>query len=174
LPLRAAVAKGLVGILYLSRENVRAGQLLTVLADKIRALDARRLVLDSVNQIGTDGMSQDELRQLLYNLVGRFKTLGVTSLLTLEAASLYSTESVTERALSPIADNLLMARYAKVDDQLAPTLTVIKTRGSAHDRGTYAIAIGKGGIRIGPPVSESPSPTNRSAEGAKRSRKKRR
>jgi circadian clock protein KaiC len=173
LPLRAAVAKGLVEILYLPREYVRAGQLLTVLADKMGAMEARRLVLDSVNQIGRD-MSHDELRQLLYELVGRFKTLGVTSLLTLEAASLYSTESVTERALSPIADNLLMLRYVKVDGQLAPTLTVIKTRGSAHDRGTYIITIGKGGVRIGPPVTESPSPTNRSPEGAKRSRKKRR
>ena len=160
LPLRAAVAKELVVILYLSREYVRAGQLLTVLTDKIRTLEARRVVLDSVNQIGTEPMSRDELRQLLYSLIGRFKTLGVTSLLTLEAASLYPTQSVTDRALSPIADNLLMLRYAKVDNQLAPTLTVIKTRGSTHDRGTYGITIGKGGIRIGPPVSDSlPQPT---------------
>ena len=60
-------------------------------------------------------MPPAELRHLLYKLVVRFKTLGVTSLLTLESGSLSSMESVTERALSPIADNLLMLRYAETE-----------------------------------------------------------
>ena len=115
LPLRAAVDEGLVEILYSLAEHIRAGQFLTVLADRIQALKARRVVLDAATQMLTERMAPDELRQLLYKLVVRFKTLGVTSLLTLEAASLYSTERVTELGLSPIADNLLMLRYQEAE-----------------------------------------------------------
>jgi circadian clock protein KaiC len=167
LPLKKAVDEGLVEILYLSRDYIRAGQVLTVLADKLQALLARRLVLDAATHLMMEHLPSDELRHLLYKLVVRFKMLGVTSLLTLEAASLHSTDYVTERSLSPIADNLLMLRYTRAGNRLDPTLTVVKTRGSAHDRSTCAIPIGKGGMRV-EPLSEPGSPP---AGGRPRARK---
>jgi circadian clock protein KaiC len=173
LPLKQAIDKGLVEILYLSREHIRAGQVLTLLADKLQTLKARRLVLDAATHMMMERMASDELRHLLYKLVVRFKMLGVTSLLTLEATSLYSGDHVTERSLSPIADNLLMLRYTKDENRLEPTLTVVKTRGSAHVRRTCSIAIGNGGMRVGPLSSEPGSPSAvRSPRGRKPSRKK--
>jgi circadian clock protein KaiC len=157
LPLRAAVAKGTVDVLYLSREHILAGQYLSALDDKIHALKARRLVLDAATHMISELMAPDELRHLLYKLVARFKSLGVTSLLTLEAPSLHSTDSVTGRGLSPIADNLIMLRYAKEESRIEPTLTVVKTRGSAHDYGNYSITIGEGGMRVGPRMGEPKS-----------------
>ncbi len=158
LPLRAAIDQGLVEILYLSREHIRAGQFLSVLADRLQALKARRMVLDAATHMMAE-VPPAELRRLLYQLVARFKTLGVTSLLTLEAGSLYSMESATERALSPIADNLLMLRYEKREGGFEPNLTVLKSRGSSHDRRTHGITIGPGGMRVGRPI-------NGSAQGA--------
>jgi circadian clock protein KaiC len=165
LPLRAAVDGGLIQILYVSRENLRAGQFLTVLADRLKALKAARVVLDAATQMLTERAAIDELRHVLYKLMVRFKTLGITSVLTLEAPSLYSTESVTDQGLSPIADNLLMVRYRETDGVLAPTLTIVKTRGSGHDRGTHAITVAKGGMRVEPPLSGSEKP---GAEGGRR------
>ncbi|HEY5054385.1 MAG TPA: ATPase domain-containing protein, partial [Solirubrobacterales bacterium] len=158
LPLRAAVDAGLVQILYVSREHLRAGQFLTVLADRLKALQASRVVLDAATQMLTAQMTIDELRHVLYKLVVRFKTLGITSVLTLEVPFLFSTERVTELGLSPIADNLLMLRYKETKGKLAPTLTIVKTRGSDHDRGTYAVAIAKGGMRIEPFAGGSAAP----------------
>ena len=149
--LRAAVKKGLIQILYISREHIRAGQFLTVLADRLKALKASRVVLDAATHMLTEHMAIDEFRHVLYKLVVRFKTLGITSVITLEAPYLSSTERVTEQNLSPVADNLLMLRYKDTDGRLAPTLTIVKTRGSDHDRGTYAIGIAKGGLRVGVP-----------------------
>jgi circadian clock protein KaiC len=154
LPLEAAIAKGTVEVLYLSREHILAGQYLSALDDRIQGLKARRLVLDAATHMITERMLPDELRHLLYRLVVRFKSLGVTSLLTLEATSLHSTDTVTERGLSPIADNLLMLRYAREESRLGPTLNVVKTRGSDHDYGSYSITLGKGGMRVGPRVGE--------------------
>jgi circadian clock protein KaiC len=115
-------------------------------------------VLDAATQMLMEHAAIDELRHVLYKLMVRFKTLGITSVVSLESPSLYSTEHVTELGLSPIADNIVMLRYRETDRRLAPTLTIVKTRGSDHDRGTHSITVGKGGLRI-----ETPPPT--SAEG---------
>jgi circadian clock protein KaiC len=168
LPLRAVVDAGLVQILYVSREHIRAGQFLTVLADRLTALKASRAVLDAAMQMLTEHMAFDEFRHILHKLVVRFKTLGITSVLTLESPSLYSTERVTEQGLSPIADNLLMLRYKEVEGRLSPTLTIVKTRGSDHDRATHAITVAKGGMRVGPSVGEPPEPRTGSHGGKKR------
>jgi circadian clock protein KaiC len=154
LPLRAAVDAGLVQILYVSREHIRAGQFLTVLADQLKALKASRVVLDAATQMLTEHMTFDEFRHILYKLVVRFKTMGITSVLTLESPSLYSTERVTEQALSPIADNLLMLRYKDADAQLEAALTIVKTRGSDHDRATHLVTVAKGGMRVGAPADK--------------------
>lgn len=178
LPLRAAIDKGTVEVLYLSREHILAGQYLSALDDKISSLEAGRLVLDAATHLIAEGAPPDELRHVLYNLVVRFKSLGVTSLVTLEAMSLHSTDSVTERGLSPVADNLLMLRYAQEESRIEPRLTVVKTRGSAHDYGSYRITIGKGGLRVGSrvdgPASLPANPSPRGGEPPPRKPKRRR
>jgi len=175
LPLRKWVEKSLVEIIYLSHEHVQAAQLLSVLGDKIHSRKARRVFLDSATHIAREGMASDQLLQILYGLVARFKALDVTSLLAVESTSLYFGDDVTERGFSPVADNLLMLRYVATEDELLPALRVVKTRGSAHDRGTYAVVLGKEGMRIGGRMvgSARTSPTQ-SSSTRKASRKKER
>lgn len=148
-PLRAAVKKGLVEILYVSRERLRAGQFLSVLADRLEARQARRVVIDSVSHMMTGRLTIEEIRAVLYQLVVRFKTMDVTTLLTLESTSLFEGDNATEQNLSPVADNLLVMRYRDEELGLLPSLTIVKTRGSEHDRKTHALHIGKGGLRVG-------------------------
>ena len=170
LPLKQAIHDGLIDIVYLSRERVRATQLPAILTAKIEKTRTRRLVLDSASHIvGEDQSRNDQTRQLLYNLIVRFKALDVTSILTLESSSLFSTGSVTDRNFSPIADNLLMLRYATVDDVLKPSLTVVKTRGTKHDRATHLFEIGKGGIQIAERFSKRTRDTSMKNPRAKKS-----
>jgi circadian clock protein KaiC len=169
LPLRKAVKQGLVEIVYLPRGRVRGAQFLTVLADKVQERKARRLVLDGVGNIMTDTpMENDELRQLLYKLAVRFKALDVTSIFTLESTSMFSTDAVTDREFSPIADNLVMFRYFATNEKLEPTVMVVKTRGSGHDRGTHSFEIIKGGMRITRPLSQSSKEENPPADKSRR------
>ena len=174
LPLRAAVDSGHIKILYISREHIRAGQFLTVLADELTDLKGSRLVLDAATQMLTEHMAIDEFRHVLYKLAVSFKMLGITSLLTLETPSLSSTDQVTELGLSPVADNLLMLRYRQADGRLSPTLTIVKTRGSEHDRRTHAVTVSKGGMQVGPLAAESPESSVVGVGATKRLQKKRR
>jgi circadian clock protein KaiC len=148
LPLESALAGGSVEIVHLSRHEIRSGQLLAVLTDRIRAHHAVRLALDGANHLEDKGLSADQVRQLLYTLMVRFKSLGVTSLLTLESSSMFSMDTTSDAGLSPVADNLVFLRWAKNADLLERTLTVVKTRASAHDHGTHGFEIGAGGLRL--------------------------
>jgi circadian clock protein KaiC len=148
LPLKKATHDGLVDILYLSRAQVRASQFLAILTEKIQAMKVRRLVLDGASQIAAEGQLPEDLRQLLLAMVVRFKTLAVTTIITFEARSMYSTGTVSDHGLSPVADNIVLLRYLRSSGEDRPTLSVIKTRASDHDRATYYFAIAKGGIQV--------------------------
>ena len=107
-----------------------------------------RVVIDAVTHLTSERLCLDEPGRVLCKLAARFKALGVTSLFTLDAASLYSNELVIERSLSPLVDNLVMLRYREVCGGMDSMLTVVKTRGSEHGRGNHRFAIGHGGVRL--------------------------
>jgi circadian clock protein KaiC len=157
LPLAKAVEEGRVELLYLSHQHIRANQFLSLIEDRIRAKGVRRLVFDSVSHVATEGIPESELKQILFALVARTKALGVTSLFTLEAVSLFSAENATERAFSPISDNLLVMRYERTAGENRPYLQIVKTRGSAHDRGAFELEVGSKGLRIGPRLDQLPA-----------------
>ena len=126
---------------------MRASAASVARADKIAAQKTRRLVLDSVGHImGVD--ANEGISELLAALGARFKALGVTSMFTHEASSLYATDPMTDRGFSAITDNLITLRYADRFGEARPALSVIKTRGSAHDRGTHLFSIKQGGIEV--------------------------
>jgi circadian clock protein KaiC len=157
LPLRAAVEAGRVEILYLPREHLHASRFLSRVEEKIQDTRPTRLVLDSASDIEVLGVISEELRRLLYGLVIRLRSLGVTSLFTVEARSLFVSETISERGLSPLADNILMLRYIQEAASLVPVLTVVKTRGSGHDRSSHRILIEQGGLKLGSRI-EAPVP----------------
>jgi circadian clock protein KaiC len=146
LPLQPAVDTGLVEIIYLSRRHVRAHQFLTILSERITRLGAARLVLDGVGHIASADVHPEDLRQMLAGLVMRFKTLGVTSLFTLEAHSLVAADIATDEGFSPLSDNLVVMRYERTVEGLVPYLWIVKTRSSSHDSAAHRFGIGQGGI----------------------------
>ena len=67
---------------------------------------------------------------------------------------MYATGSVTDHGFSPVADNIVLLRYIRSSGEDRPSLTVVKTRGSKHDRGTYYFLITKGGLEVEDRVAE--------------------
>lgn len=177
LPLPEALGADLIDVMYLSREHVQASQFLAILEDEIRAKKIKRLVLDGASQMAIEGLIPEELRQLLYTLVIRFKALGVTSMITLESKALHSTETITDHGFSAISDNIILLRYIVSDGKFRPSLAIVKTRGSAHSFETTLYAIGKGGLHLEPEASSSaddePPATPRQPSAAKHDRGRR-
>jgi circadian clock protein KaiC len=121
---------------------------LAMLADMVDRLKTKRVVIDGASHLLRESASAAEHRDFLAALVHRVSRLGVTIVLTFETRALGPSGMVTESAVSPIADNLLMMRYRESDTGLRPTLTVVKTRGSEHDFRTHDLAFGLHGLRV--------------------------
>lgn len=148
LPMEAALENGNLELVYLTREEVRSAQLFWNLKERLVASKAQRLVVDCVSHLSSQGMEGVEIRKLLYNLFLLTKEMGVTSVFTFNSRDTYSLDSVTENELSPASDNLFLMRYARVEGELRAMLTIVKTRGSAHSRGTHPVTITEGGMRV--------------------------
>lgn len=148
-PLQNAADAGLVEVLYLSSLDIAAAQLLTISTDEIRAQNVRRLVHGSATRLEPDDLDAAELPHLLHALVVRFEALGVTSLLPLESSAMFATDTVRDRGLSPIADELLRIRCVR---RLEHGIGIVKTRGSKHTKRLVTFRIGDGGITRGPRV----------------------
>jgi len=146
LPLADAIARGHVTMLHVSREDVPSGELLSTLSDQVVAGKFKRIVIDAITHLDDQRAGHDGLRRVLTKLAVRFKHLGVTSLFTLESASLFSAEQTT--GLSPVADNVVMLRYVRSHGGLAKTLTIVKSRGSDHDPRSQVLTIGHGGATL--------------------------
>jgi circadian clock protein KaiC len=58
-----------------------------------------------------------------------------------------------------------MLRYREAEGRLSPTLTIVKSRGSEHDRGTHALAVGHGGLRVGAVLQALSAPRTEGIEG---------
>jgi circadian clock protein KaiC len=153
LPWAQGEADGLIRSSYLSPEDVRTSQFFSILGDQIRAQKTRRLVLDGVGYLANGKMAPDELREMLLVLVSQFKLLGVTALLLLDTDALYATGTVPPNSFVSVADNLLLLRYELAGGEHRPYLMVVKTRESAHDRGSHAYTLDRHGMRVDRPAS---------------------
>jgi circadian clock protein KaiC len=142
-----------VDIIYLPPTHIRSTQLLALMTDRLKKNKSRRLVLDSTTHIAASGMSQDDVREQLYDMVVRFRDLRVTSVFTLESDLMYSTDSSTDtyRGFAPLSDNVIAMRYL-ANDGMASTIMVVKTRGSAHNNVLHTFHVEKGGLQIGSPI----------------------
>jgi circadian clock protein KaiC len=117
----------------------------------ISSLGLRHVVVDSIGELQQATGDAARFRELLFSLVHRARRQQVTVLLTLEVADLFGALRLSDTAISHLSDNVLMLQYLRGDSQLKRALTVLKTRGSAHDPRIRQFEIGPGGLRLGDP-----------------------
>ncbi len=141
------LARDAVSLLSFVGERLRPLRFLETVHATVRASGVQRVVIDGLARLlATEGALEGT--EVLGTLLQGFKAAGVTSMLTLESPSLRSAATATGRELSYLADNIIHLRYAKGLSRLDPVLTVIKTRGTAHDLGTHPIAMTPRGIEV--------------------------
>lgn len=90
----------------------------------------------------------DEIRfhEFIYSIVQRFSRQGVSVLMTSEIPHLFGADRISDSAVSPLADNVVMLSYQRERDTISRTITVIKTRASRHDPAARTFVIGPQGI----------------------------
>ena len=109
-----------------------------------------RVALDSLSALEHVG-SAKAFREFVIGLTSFVKHQEITALFTSTTESLMGGDSITETHISTLTDSIILLRYVEMFGQMKRGLTVLKMRGSAHDKAIREFTIDEGGMRMGRP-----------------------
>lgn len=109
---------------------------------------ARRLVVDSLGDLAVAAQDELRFREYMYSLTRRCVRDQISLLMTLEVPELFGLTRLSQLAISHLADNVVLLQYLPDGDKLRRTMTVLKTRASAHEPMRQEFVIGSDGIHL--------------------------
>lgn len=109
-----------------------------------------RVVIDSLSALERISTMRG-FREFVINLTSTIKKKTISGLFTSTAPSLVGGESVTERHISTLTDSIILLRYVEMYGEIRRAITVLKMRGSMHDKAVREFTIDRAGMQIGQP-----------------------
>jgi len=135
-----------VEVMYRSPIDIYIDEWVYDLMDTVERTKARRVLIDSLADLRISAADEIRFHEFTYSIVQRFSRQGVSVLMTSEVPRLFDAERISESAVSPLADNVVLLSYQRERDTIGRTMAVIKTRASRHDPMVRRFVIGSRGI----------------------------
>ncbi|HCB14053.1 MAG TPA: circadian clock protein KaiC [Gammaproteobacteria bacterium] len=108
------------------------------------------------NRVAVDSLSALErvstvkgYREFVIGLTSFIKHREIAGLFTSTTPRLIGGESITEAHISTITDSIILLRYVEMFGEITRGITVLKMRGSAHDKEIREFSIDANGMHIG-------------------------
>lgn len=117
---------------------------------EIEAFGARRVAVDSLSAMERVSTGK-AFREFVIGLTSFIKRRETAGLFTATTASLMGGTSVTEEHISTITDSIILMRYVELMGEMQRGITVLKMRGSWHDKAIRRYEIDDKGMHIGKP-----------------------
>lgn len=123
---------------------------LLVLRDEIARFRPNRLAIDSLSALERIATNRG-FREFVIGMTSFIKHNEVAALLTSTTPTLLGGQSVTETHISTLTDSIILLRYVEMHGEMRRGLTVLKMRGSLHDKDIREFRIDGQGMHIGKP-----------------------
>jgi circadian clock protein KaiC len=107
-----------------------------------------RVALDSLSALERVGTPR-AFREFVIGLTSFIKHQEITGMFTSTTASLMGGASITEGHISTLTDSIILLRYVEMFGDMKRGITVLKMRGSAHDKGIREFNIDQDGMHLG-------------------------
>ena len=117
---------------------------------EIEEFRPRRVAIDSLSALEHVGTLK-AFREFVIGVTSYIKHQEVTGLFTSTTNSLMGGDSITETHISTLTDSIILLRYVEMFGEMKRGATVLKMRGSAHDKSIREFTIGLGGMSVGKP-----------------------
>ena len=137
-----------VEVMYRSPVDIHIDEWAYELLQAVKRTGARRILIDSVTDLRVAASDPIRFREFCYSLVQRFARQGVSIVMTFEIPDLFGAERLSDDAVSPLSDNVVMLSYLRDEGLIKRTISVIKTRASQHDPAIRKFRIGRDGIAL--------------------------
>jgi len=118
-----------------------------------RAIDEyqpARIAIDSLSALERVG-SPKSFREFIIGLTSFVKAKQTVGLFTASTDTLLGGSSVTETHISTLTDSIILLRYVETFGAVKRGMTVLKMRGSNHDRDIREYSIDADGLHVGKP-----------------------
>ena len=110
----------------------------------------KRVALDSLSALERIG-SMKSFREFVIGFTSFIKHQEITGLFTSTTPSLMGGASITEGNISTLTDSIILLRYVEMFGEMKRGMTVLKMRGSRHDKGIKEFTIDEHGMHLGRP-----------------------
>jgi circadian clock protein KaiC len=116
----------------------------------VQEFQPKRVALDSLSALERGG-SIKAFREFVIGLTSFIKHQEVTGLFTSTTPALMGGTSITESHISTLTDSIILLRYVEVFGEMKRGMTVLKMRGSIHDKEIREFTIDGAGMHMGRP-----------------------
>ena len=126
---------------------------LIAIRDEIDRFKPNRVAVDSLSALERVSTIKG-FREFVIGLTSFIKQRQVTGLFTATTPTLMGGTSVTEAHISTITDSIILLRYVEMLGEMRRGITVLKMRGSPHDKDIREFTIDGQGMHIGKPFRQ--------------------
>jgi circadian clock protein KaiC len=120
---------------------------------EIESFRPDRVAVDSLSALERVAPTKG-FREFVIGLVSHVKHLEIPGVFTSTTSTLMGGVSITETHISTITDSIILLRYVEMRGRMRRGLTVLKMRGSLHDKEIREFDIDGRGMHIGAPFRE--------------------
>jgi circadian clock protein KaiC len=142
--------EGKLKVVCVYPETVGLEDHLVSMKKEIEAFKPNRVAVDSLSALERVSTIKG-FREFVISLTSFIKHQEITGLFTATTASLLGGTSITETHISTITDSIILLRYVEAFGEMKRGLTVLKMRGSMHNKDIREFNIDSQGMHVGKP-----------------------
>ena len=142
-----------VAVMHRSPNDVYIDEWVYELLRLIESTGARRVMIDSLSDLQYATPDAVRFREFVYSLTQRFSRAGISPIMTSEIPDLFHVGRLAEYGISHLSDNVVLLQYLRAESRLLRTVTILKSRASAHDPEIREFDITPDGIVLGDPIT---------------------
>ena len=146
-----------IELMYRSPVDLYLDEWLYDLLDTVQRTGAQRLAIDSLGDMRAACVDELRFRECVYSLLQRCTRANVSVIMTQEVPDLFGVTRLSEYGISHLSDNVVLLQFLRGDSELKRAITVLKTRGSAHEQQLRQYAITSDGVTLGDAFAPSQS-----------------
>jgi circadian clock protein KaiC len=152
--LASHVETGAILVRQVDPAQLTPGEFTAAVQDAVTTLRASIIVIDSLNGFLNAMPEERFLTILLHELLMYLGQQGVATILIGAHQGLIGAQMNTPVDASYLADAVILLRYFEVRSEVRQAISVVKKRGSRHERTIREFHLNEGGIDIGEPLHD--------------------
>ena len=142
-----------VAVMHRSPNDVYIDEWVYELLELVETTGATRVMIDSLSDLQYATPDRVRFREFIYSLTQRLSRAGISPIMTSEIPELFHVGRLAEYGISHLSDNVVLLQYLRAESRLLRTVTILKSRASAHDPEIREFDITPDGIVLGDPVT---------------------